>query len=350
MNKLITLSILALVVFSSCKKDTKNTTTTTPTTAPQLKFVFKFDNTQQRLGDSGQVVTLPSTHRAQNPTFNGMSVHHIEMAQTFSTGVGFGTLLYTTPTNTNVPAVTVWNSSHTVSQTYTDAIYFDQEKVVGDGQQFYSIPLSQVAAGTYPYLRISVAYQNYDIKYAILPNTPVSSTFTTPTGSTYYSTGTIASFIGYNTYVNSYTVKKQNVVVPNGGPKQQGYWAFESAPYVIGGNSYTVAPSQGQAPQGATTVVNPLFASSAVPPGSCLVTGQFVSAASTNSNPIYSPLVITGHETSDIIITVSMSTNNSFEWKSNSIQPNPNDGYIYPLNGDTVVNMGVRGMRPILPQ
>ncbi|MFI5141870.1 MAG: hypothetical protein ACHQII_05895 [Bacteroidia bacterium] len=43
-----------------------------------------------------------------------------------------------------------------------------------------------------------------------------------------------------------------------------------------------------------------------------------------------------------------MSTNNSFEWKHNS--SNPNDGYIYPLNGDSVVDMGVRGMVPKLPQ
>src|SRR6185437_9723165 len=121
--------------------------------------------------------------------------------------------------------------------------------------------------------------------------------------------------------------------------KQQGYWSFESAP--IG--TYTVPYIKGQAPQGATTVVNPLFSTSAVPPGSCLVTGQFVAADGTT----VTPLTITGHETSDIVITVSMSTNNSFEWVKHSSPP---DNYIYPLSGDTVVDMGVRGMVPKLPQ
>jgi hypothetical protein len=344
MKKLTVLSLLVLVAFASCKKDTTNNTTTTPPPAqPQLKFVFKFDNTQTRLDGFGNPSTVPSNHCAQSPTFNGMSAHYIEMTQNNTTAVGHGTVLYTTPTIVSTP-FTVTSGSATA--TYTDAIDFSKETVVGDGQQFFSIPLSQVTAGTYPYLRISVAYQNYDIRYAILPNTPVSSTYTTPAGPTYYSTGTIASFIGYNTQIGSYTIKTQTDVV--NAAKQQGYWSFESAPYVVGTSTTTVPYSKGQAPQGATTVVNPLFSTSAVPPGSCLVTGQFVSAASTSTNPIYAPLVITGHETSDIVITVSMSTNNSFEWLHNA--SNPVDGYIYPLNGDVVVDMGVRGMMPKLPQ
>ena len=339
MKKLIILSFLTIVVFTSCKKDTKNTTTT-PAAAPQLKFVFKFDSTQTRYNSAGVATNVPSGHAAQCPKFNGMSAHYVEMTKNNYTAIGAGTVLYTTPTVVSNP-ITVSNG--TTSQTYNDAIDFSKESVVGDGSQFFSIPLSQVSAGTYPYLRISVAYQNYDIKYAILPNTPISATYTTPSGSTYYTTGTIASFIGYNTQIGSYTIKTQTDVV--NGPKQQGYWSFESAPYVIPGvGTYTVPYSKGQAPQGATTVVSPAaFATTAIPPGSCLVTGQFVNAS--GSTP--TPLVITGNETSDIVITVSMSTNKSFEWKQKS--GNPNDGYIYPLNGDTIVDMGVRGMIPKLP-
>ena len=335
MKKLIALTLFALVAFASCKKDTTNTTTTTPpatTPAPQLRFVFKFDSTQVRLNDSGNVAVLPATHRAQCPHFNGMSVHHIEMAQTNTTAVGFGAVLYTTPTNTNVPSVTVWNSSHTNSQTYTDAIIFDDETVVGNGVQFFSKPLSQITPGTYPYLRVSVAYQSYDIKYTINAGSYPTYTLTSP----YNGTGTIASFIGYNTYINSYKIKTQTVTVDSA--KQQGYWSFET-PYIVGGVTYTTTVSKGQSPQGATTVVNPLFASSSVPPGSCLVTGQFVSPTGT-----YEPLTITGHETSDIVITVSMSTNNSFEWIENT-----GDNNFNPANGDVVVDMGVRGMKPILP-
>jgi hypothetical protein len=254
------------------------------------------------------------------------------------TAIGAGTVLYTTPTVIS-NAVTVSNGSTTT--TYTDAIDFSKESVVGDGQEFFSIPLSQVTAGTYPYIRISVAYQNYDIKYGILQGTQIAPSYTLP--SNYYSTGTIASFIGYNTQIGSYTIKTQTDVV--NGAKQQGYWSFESAPYVVGTSTTTVPYSKGQAPQGATTVVSPsAFATTAIPPGSCLVTGQFVNASGTTPTP----LIITGNETSDITITVSMSTNKSFEWIHNS--NNPTDGYIYPLNGDQVVDMGVRGMMPKLPQ
>src|ERR1700758_1718635 len=168
MKKLTVLSLLVLAAFASCKKDTtNNTTTTTPPAQPKLKFVFKFDSTQIRYNSAGVATNVPAGHQAQCPHFNGMSAHYIEMTQNNFTAVGAGTVLYTTPTTPCSP-VTVWNSSHTTSQTYTDAINFNQETVVGDGQQFFSIPLSQVAAGTYPYVRISVAYQNYDIKYGVL--------------------------------------------------------------------------------------------------------------------------------------------------------------------------------------
>jgi hypothetical protein len=55
-----------------------------------------------------------------------------------------------------------------------------------------------------------------------------------------------------------------------------------------------------------------------------------------------SPLTITGLETSDIIITVSLSTNKSFEW----VDSTP-DGYYQPDAGETVVDMGIRGLIPI---
>src|ERR1700752_2954897 len=162
MKKLTILSLLVLVAFASCKKDTKSTTTTP---APQLKFVFKYDSTQNRYNSQGQITAVPAGHQAQCPHFNGMSAHYIEMTQNNTTAVGHGTVLYTTPTIVSTP-FTVTSGSATA--TYTDAIDFSKESVVGDGQQFFSIPLSQVTAGTYPYVRISVAYQNYDIKYGIL--------------------------------------------------------------------------------------------------------------------------------------------------------------------------------------
>ncbi|HMW11520.1 MAG TPA: hypothetical protein PJ987_13870, partial [Bacteroidia bacterium] len=88
----------------------------------------------------------------------------------------------------------------------------------------------------------------------------------------------------------------------------------------------------GQAPAGATTVPNPLASTSQIPAGSCVVTGLFST-----------PFVVTGNETSDKTITVSISTNKSFEWAEHSTP-----GVYEPANGDTVVDMGVRGLIPII--
>jgi hypothetical protein len=54
------------------------------------------------------------------------------------------------------------------------------------------------------------------------------------------------------------------------------------------------------------------------------------------------PLTITGNETKDIKVTVSLSTNKSFEWKDHNL-----NGIFEPLDGDSVVNMGIRGLIPI---
>jgi len=95
--------------------------------------------------------------------------------------------------------------------------------------------------------------------------------------------------------------------------------------------------ADGQPPAGATTVVNPLSGTSPIPAGSCLVTGEFFNTAGSS----LAPLVITGSETSDIVITVSLSTNKSFEWKKVN-----GDGYYQPDAGEFPVDMGIRGMIP----
>jgi hypothetical protein len=98
----------------------------------------------------------------------------------------------------------------------------------------------------------------------------------------------------------------------------QGYWGLETAYGVFSGD----AP--------VTTVPNPIASSSPIPAGSCVVTGPFTI-----------PLTITGKETKDIKVTVSLSTNKSFEWKDHNL-----NGIYEPLDGDSVVNMGIRGLVP----
>jgi hypothetical protein len=289
--KFLLFTLFASVIFAaSCKKDAVPDPVTPAAPAPRLIFTFKFDSTQVRLDNFGQVATVPGNHSAQSPVFRKMSSHYIELDPSMYTALGGGAVLY------RAPETTLGGPN---------AIDFDSSRVVGEGQEFFSIPLNQITPGSYNFIRVSLAYQNYDIK--VRAN---SIDFT----------GTLASFIGFNTYIRSFTPNTIPVAV--NANKAQGYWAFEAFSQV----------TQGQAPPGATTVPNPIFATSPIPQGSCVVTGQFSS-----------PLTITGSETSDIHITVSLSTNNSFEWIEHSTP-----GIYEPLNGDTVVDMGVRGLIPIV--
>lgn len=262
---------------------------------PKLIFQFKFDDTQERLNNLGDPAPVPAGNAGQSPRFNGMSAHYIELSPDKFTLVGGGNVLY--------------KGEETTAGGDT-AIAFDKEVVVGEGETFFSMPLSDVTPGTYNYLRVSLAYQNYDVDFK---------------ASGQDLTGTIASFVGYNTYIGSFKVKDSTVTV--NGNRLQGYWAFETH------NTPVPIPVQtGQAP--GTTVVNPLFSTSPIPAGSCLVTGQFSS-----------PFTITGDETDDIVITVSLSTNKSFEWHD------INDNGIWePLQNEEVVDMGLRGLVPITEQ
>jgi hypothetical protein len=279
-------AITAASFLSSCKDEDPQPVPRDP----QLIFRFVFDSTQARLDNIGNPAVLPANHGAQSPRFNKMSAHYIELAQNAFTLLGSGEVVY--------------HNEETTAGGAT-AIDFSKSNPVGNGEVFYSIPLNQVSPGSYEWLRVSLAYQNYDIRFRYSIG-----------GFNLDLTGTVASFIGYNTYLKQFKIKDSTVAVF--GNRLQGYWAFETQYNVI----------QGQAPPGATTVPNPLFSTSPVPQGSCVVTGSFGQ-----------PLVISGNETSDVVVTVSLSTNKSFEWVENSTP-----GLYEPAAGDTVVDMGIRGM------
>ncbi|MBA2612882.1 MAG: hypothetical protein H0U95_12990 [Bacteroidetes bacterium] len=320
--KNVLIASLFLLLFISCKK--KETVTEDPTpeptpvvscptcnfpdtiwtsaaTGPKLIFKFKFDSTQVRLNNFGLPSTIPVANAGQSPVFNGMSAHYIEMAKYDTTQVGHGVILYRAE-ETNCSG--------------NNAIVFCKSVVAKEGDVFFSVPINNIAPGSYKWLRVSLAYQNYDIKVRVNTNNL---------------TGTVASFVGFNTYVSKF--KMHNAVMTptiNGaGNKLQGYWGFYTN-YLS-----TDVRIEGQAAQ--TTVVNPNSTNSPIPAGSCLVTGQFYS----NSASSVQPLVITGTETNDIIITVSLSTNKSFEWKETTF-----DGRYQPDANETVVDMGLRGMIP----
>lgn len=289
---------LIIVLLLACKKEEINNEDSTPEpTAPKLVFKIKLDPNQPRLDNLGQPASVPANHGAQSPIFNGISAHYIELIPNAFVQVGDGEVVF-----------------HGVETTAGGdvATDFDQAIIKQDGEVFFSLPLSEVAAGSYEFARVSLTYQNYDIAFKAY-NTEM--------------TGTVASFVGFNTFITAHTIKTESLTV--NANKLQGYWAWETHP-----NQLVQAPlvSSGESP--GTTVPNPLSATSPIPPGSCLVTGQFPSN-----------LVITGNETEDIVVELSFSTNNSFEW-SDALQNN----IFEPLDGDTVVDMGIRGLIPtVLP-
>lgn len=257
---------------------------------PMLIVKFKFDPNQERLNNLGQPTAIAAGNAAQTPIFNTIGSHYIELATTANTQLGSGTILYRGAETNSGGA---------------DAIDFRKEKIVEEDEVFIKIPLKQIAAGNYEWIRVSLAYQNYQINVR-------------SAGADY--AGTLASFVGFNTYLTTFSIG--NNMFPVNGNKEQGYWAF-----ALNDQPYSTS---GQAPEGATTVPNPLHASSSIPLKSCVVTGKFASN-----------LVINGTETKDVVVTLSLSVNHSFEWHEVNA-----DGKFEPSIGENVVDMGLRGLIP----
>lgn len=275
-------AVLVILPFVSCSNDSPD--------EPMLIVKFKFDPNQARLNNLGQPTTVVAGNAAQSPIFNLISSHYLEMAPNANTQLGQGQILYHAPETTTGGG---------------NAINFNQAKIVSEGETFIKIPLSQVTAGSYEWMRVSLSYQNYQIN---VRNAGVDYA------------GTLASFVGYNTYIGTFNIA--NAIFPVNANKAQGYWAF-----ALNDHPYSTS---GQAPTGATTVPNPIAATSPIPSGSCVVTGRFASN-----------LLIDGTETNDVVVTLSLSINNSFEWHEVTA-----DGKYEPSAGENVVDMGLRGLIP----
>lgn len=259
-------------------------------TGPYLIVKLHFDSLAPRLDNFGNPATIPSNHWAQSPVFYGMSAHYIEFAQNMYTQLGAGEILY--------------HGAETTAGG-SNAVDFSKAIIKGDNEVFMKIPLKNIAPDTYNWVRMSLTYQNYSLDYRY-------------NGVDY--NGRLASFVGFNTYITNYKIWNQTVTL--NANKLQGYWGFENLGVVV----------QGQA--AATTVPNPLSATSPVPAGSCVVTGNFDT-----------PFTITGNETQDIICTMSLSTNKSFEWYDAN-----GDHKYEPGAGDYPTDMGLRGLKPIITQ
>ncbi|OBX23598.1 MULTISPECIES: hypothetical protein [Bizionia] len=292
MRALSIIVCIGLFGFLSCSEDSVNEPIGNPgSSEANLVIKFKFDPNQVRLNNLGQPATISDGNAAQSPNFARMSSNYIELAPTANTLLGEGAIVY------EGPSTTIGGEK---------AIDFRESKFAGSNETFVTIPLRQVAAGNYSWVRVSLAYQEGAINFLAADGNEYS--------------GTLASFVGYNTYVPDLTFN--GVTFPVNANKLQGFWAFEALGFT----------SQGQAPPGATTVPNPLFDSSPIPQGSCVVTGEFENG-----------LNITGNETEDVVVTLSFSVNNSFEWTEITA-----DGKYEPQAGEQLVDMGLRGLIPMV--
>ena len=238
MKKIAWIPLLALF-FASCTKS--------GVTERYLILKFKFDPTQERLNDTGGIATIPAGNAALSPIFNGMSTHYVELASDSITPLGMGTILYK-------------------GSLKDSAIDFSKSVIAANGETFLQIPLSSLKPGTYKWLRMSLAYQNYDVPYRM--DTVVNGV---SFNSNYI--GTVASFIGYNTYIEDYMIKTKKVTV--NGKRRQGYWGFETT---VGSNGYyfPAVTKTGQAPDSATTVVIHWLETSLVQKGSGEVPATFI--------------------------------------------------------------------------
>jgi hypothetical protein len=282
-NLIIVLS--TLFILSSCSKDDD-----IQFTEPKLIVKLVLNENQERLGNNGSPVYLPIGNAGQNPIFNGISAHYLELAQGPYTLLGNGEIIY------HAPETTLGGEN---------AIDFSKSIVKKSNEVYLEIPLKDVSPGVYEWVRLSLSYQNYDVQF-YYGNQPY--------------TGTIASFVGFNNYITSYKIKNQTQTV--NANRKQGYWGFESISGV----------QTGQSPEGATTVPNPLFATSPIPSGSCVVTGKFVDK-----------LIINSNESKNIEVVMNLSINKSFEWKD----VNGNGKWDLDANsGENVVDMGLRGLIP----
>ncbi len=276
--------LVSAVLFSCNSADDE------PSAGPKLVVKLSVDPNQERLGNLGEPVSVPDSNAGQNPKFNGISAHYLELAQTAFTQLGDGEILYHAP-ETNEGG--------------ENAIDFSRSIVKAPGEVWLEIPLSELKPGTYEWVRLSLSYQNYDVVF-YYNNQPYNAT--------------LASFVGFNQYIKRYTLDDVDVEV--NANKKQGYWGFKS----IGG------VQTGQTPEGGITVPNPIAGTSPIPAGSCVVTGSFAT-----------PLVVTGNETEDLTLDMSLSINKSFEW----VDRNGNDHWDVDQGAnERIVDMGLRGLKP----
>ena len=198
--------ILVCLLYWTCSKTDADTSATTTNDA-KLRLQFRFDAEQERLDNQGNPANMPLGHAAQTPDFNALSAFFIELVPTSLTQVRAGAIVYEAATQ-----------SAQSSSSFEEAVVFDKAIISDENVFFLEIPLQDIPVGDYQYLRASVTYQNFDIRFNLnnLPS-PLPSNLN-------HQKGTLASFIGFNTFIKDILVKNQTLNI--NADRQQGFWAF----------------------------------------------------------------------------------------------------------------------------
>lgn len=304
MKQYIYILSIVLLAFSCSTDDAPS-----PSSHPMLHITFVMDTSVARLDNLGNPVSIPNTNAAQHPDFEILGLHFIGLFEDQFSAYENGVTVFSSPTTEAGGSM---------------AIDFEKEAFLSPTNNELSFPLNEISPGSYEYFRTSIGYQKYKITYNLAGAASNNPNWPNGISDDIDIEATLASFLGFNTYIDHYTIDQQSISV--NANKLQGYFGLESNGTIAGFQFNDI--TEGDAAQ--TTVPNPISASSPIPAGSCVVTGQFPTA-----------LVIPETPTEDIHIQITVSINNSFEWQDDN-----QNGKYEPLLGEDVVDMGIRGIFP----
>ena len=242
------------------------------------------------LGNIGEPEPVPDGHAGQVPNFGKQSIHYIELVETKWVGISEGEVIY--------------NGAQT-TKGGDSAIDHSKAIIAEEDEIWLSVPLKDIAAGAYRYIRTSVAYQEYSVKWN-LNNLDINYPGYLVIDNITQTDAHFTSFLGVNTWID--TVTNNGLTLNVSSNKLQGFFTFATdfGIELIPDDIYW-----GDGTPGATTVPNPLYETAEIPEGSCIVVGAF---------PDDGLLIIPDtpennwDNGTDILLTLRYSVNKSFEW------------------------------------
>lgn len=292
---------LVLLLTAGCRKQNN----------ARIYFKIKFDPLQERLNSQGLSTGIGSGNAAQTPAINSIGIEGLEILKTAFSKAGEGSLLF------SIPKTTAGGSA---------AIDFSKLIIVKDGDVFLTTPVRNIAPGKYEWLRASVACHNFDLRINMF-NIPFVGNLTDERVA-------FAGFLGAKNYITKYKIWEKEDVV--NGNKDRGYWCLETKFDAAFNSLNTIY--RGQMMDKNITFVNPISQTSPSQTGSADVVGRFET-----------PLSISGAETEDITVVLTLSVNNMFEWEENINRNGKWDINAQGANGqpefEKIKDIGFRGLK-----